>query len=82
MRAFPTTLSKKQRRFLRRLFPGQDCLTAPEETSIFGTDAGRLFSRPLAVVRPAETGQVAELLAWAQAEHVPVYPRQIGRAHV
>lgn len=65
-------------RFLRDLFPGEGCLTAAEEVLAYGADAGRRPGRPWAVVRPRERGQVARLLAWAQAEGLPIITRGRG----
>ena len=36
------------------------------------------FGVPLAVVRPVSTAEVAEVLRWATANHVPVVPRGAG----
>lgn len=71
-------LSAAQLAFLRDLFPGEESLFRPEETLVYGTDASRLFAPAQAVVRPKTQGQIVELLKWAHAEGVPVFPR--GRA--
>jgi D-lactate dehydrogenase (cytochrome)/glycolate oxidase len=71
-------LTAAHERFLRGLFPGDGCLLDPERTHVFGADASRLHGAPWAVVRPEGTGQVRELLAWAQAERVPIIPRARG----
>lgn len=68
-------LSTSQKRFLKDLFPGEQCLLDPEPCLVFGTDASRRFARPWAVVRPLDTQQVAGLLAWAEQERVPLVPR-------
>lgn len=73
--AAPVVLTDAQRRFLEALLPSGDRLFAPEETLVFGTDASRLCGTPLAVVRPTEEAQLVELLRWADAERLPVYPR-------
>lgn len=70
-----TTLNANQTHFLKNLFPGTDCLTTPEEMLVFETDASRLNGAPLAVVRPQIESQIVELLRWAHAERIPVYPR-------
>lgn len=71
-------LTTHQLRSLQAMFPGDALLTTPEDTFIFGADASRRHAAPCAVVRPENTEQVAALLAFAQAESLPVYPR--GRA--
>jgi len=53
-------------------------LLSPEETLIFGTDGSRRFSPPAAVVRPENVEQVSELLAFAQAEQIPISTRGRG----
>ncbi len=69
------SLNANQLHFLRTLFPDGDCLTAPEEMLVFETDASRLNGAPLAVVRPQIESQIVELLRWAHAECIPLYPR-------
>ena len=76
--AHPTPLRREQRRFLRTLFPEDGLLEAPEAMHIYGSDASRQHSQPLAVVRPKTREQIQRLLAWAAKEHLPVYTR--GRA--
>ncbi len=71
-------LTGRQQAFLRELFPGDAYLEAPEKTCIYGTDAGRRFAAPWAVVRPREMGQVRELLRWAHLDRVPLFPRARG----
>ncbi|MCF8029868.1 MAG: FAD-binding protein [Desulfohalobiaceae bacterium] len=71
-------LTESQERFLRDLFPGGQALFRREQTWIYGTDAGRFYSPPWAVVRPSGLEQVRELLRWAQAEQVPLFPRARG----
>ncbi|OBQ56275.1 FAD-binding oxidoreductase [Halodesulfovibrio spirochaetisodalis] len=68
-------LSLPQRRFLQDLFPGSDCLLSPEEMVVFEADASRLEGTPLAVVRPETEEQIIELMRWAHAERMPLYPR-------
>lgn len=68
-------LTQRQQRFLRDLFPGRQALFPREQTWIYGTDAGRFFAQPWAVVRPSSLEQVREVLRWAQAERVPLLPR-------
>jgi len=71
-------LAAGTRRFLERLFPGDAAAFTPETMFVYGTDASRRFAMPAAVVRPESADQVKELLAFAQAERVPILPR--GRA--
>lgn len=68
-------LSKPQLKFLKNLFPGDDAVFTQEEMLAYSMDAGRIQSMPQAVVRPENTGQVQELLKWAHAENIPIYPR-------
>ena len=72
------SLSPAARRFLERVFPGDAAVFTPEETFVYGTDASRRFAPPAAAVRPDSVQQVQELLAFAQAERIPILPR--GRA--
>ena len=78
--SFPGTdgLNERQQRFLRELLPGRQTLFPQEQTWIYGSDASRFFAQPWAVVRPSNPEQVQELLRWAHAERIPVFPR--GRA--
>ncbi len=69
------TLTDSQRDFLLGLFPGDQALFSAEETLVYGMDASRLSAPPLAVVRPTHQDQVRELLAWAEAGRIPIYPR-------
>ncbi len=71
-------LTSSQKKFLKDLFPGDACLLKPEETLVFGTDAGRMFAPPLAVVRPESQSQVVELLGFAHKEKIPLFPRAAG----
>ena len=71
-------LTHHQQRFLRDLFPGRQALFPREQTWIYGSDAGRSFAQPWAVVRPSTLEQVREILRWAQAERVPLFPRARG----
>ncbi|BDQ33841.1 FAD-binding oxidoreductase [Pseudodesulfovibrio portus] len=72
---YAQALTKAHEAFLTDLFPGDGCLLTPEAMNVFATDAGRERAMPLAVVRPENRGQVAELLRWADAERMPVVPR-------
>ena len=74
----PTPLSRAHKRFLRSLFPAEGLLLAPEAMHVYGIDASRSHAMPQAVVRPSSVEQVQRLLAWADAETIPVYTR--GRA--
>ncbi len=68
-------LKNKHTKFLKKLFPGDACLLEAPETLIFTTDSSCLEAEPWAVVRPESEAQVVELLKWAQAEKVPIFPR-------
>ncbi|MCF8085975.1 MAG: FAD-binding protein [Desulfohalobiaceae bacterium] len=68
-------LTQQQQQFLRDLFPGRQALFPQEQTWIYGSDAGRFFAQPWAVVRPSTLEQVQEVLQWAQTERVPLFPR-------
>ncbi|BBD08854.1 FAD-binding oxidoreductase [Desulfovibrio ferrophilus] len=71
-------LTPAQARFLGELFPGDGFTAVPEETCAFGADASRLFEAPWAVVRPESEEQVVRLMAWAQEEGMPLFPRARG----
>lgn len=73
-----TQLTRKQKGYLRSLFPKDSRLFEPEETWIYGVDASRLFEPPWAVVRPKSVKQVQDLLIWANREKIPIYPRACG----
>jgi len=77
-----TALTPTQLRTLERLFPRDALCVAPEELLVFGADASRRQGRALAVARPESAEQAAELLAFAQAERIPVYPRGRGTSRV
>ena len=70
--------SRSHLRFLKRLFPGDDCISGKEEMLVYGVDAGRMQAAPDAVVRPTSVDQVRELLKWAHKEKIPIYPRARG----
>jgi glycolate oxidase len=71
-------LSSKARRFLEQCFPGDGAVFSPEEMLVFGTDASRHFATPTAVVRPESVDQIKTLMAFAQAERIPILPRGRG----
>jgi len=73
-----TCLSKFQLKALRDIFPGDSMSVVPAEMFIYGTDAGRNFSMPWAVVRPGSVLQVQELMRLAHQEKIPVIPRARG----
>ncbi|AMK10541.1 FAD-binding oxidoreductase [Pseudodesulfovibrio indicus] len=85
MPEYAPSLTPAHEAFLRDLFPGDGCVFAPEALNAFSTDASRERAMPWAAVRPETREQVAELLRWADAERMPVYPRaratgQVGNA--
>ena len=71
-------LSGEARRFLEKHFPGDAAVFTPEEMFVYGTDASRRHAMPTAVVRPSTVGQVQELLAFAEANRLPILPRGRG----
>ncbi len=73
-----TSLSKSQLKSLESIFPGDSMTVAPAEMLIYGTDAGRRFSLPWAVVRPESVEQVQELMRLADRERIPIIPRARG----
>lgn len=75
---FASSLTKAHKRFLADLFPGDDCLTSPEELAVFSSDSSRLHASPWAVVRPGNRDQIVELLRWADVERMPIYGRARG----
>ncbi len=75
MKTYPAKLSRTHRNFLKNLFPGTESSFEDGTLLACGVDASRRHARPLALVRPKETAQVAELLKWAQEERIPIYPR-------
>ncbi|WP_319777388.1 FAD-linked oxidase C-terminal domain-containing protein [Maridesulfovibrio sp.] len=75
MQNYPEQLSRAHKKFLRNLFPGRESSFDAGTLLACGVDASQKHAKPLALVRPQETAQVAELLKWAQSERVPVYPR-------
>ncbi len=72
------TLKKSQVKSLGRILPRDGLLLNPAEKLIYGTDAGRRFAMPLAVVLPETVQQVREIMRWAVQERVPVIPRARG----
>jgi glycolate oxidase len=64
---------------LARIVGAANLETRPSALVPYRTDATFGFSgEPLAVVRPASTQEVAEVLRWAGARRVPVVPRGAG----
>ncbi|MFD1703108.1 FAD-linked oxidase C-terminal domain-containing protein [Methylopila henanensis] len=64
---------------LKALVPGEGVITSEEERRAFETDALTAYRRmPLAVVLPSTTEQTAAVLAFLEAEGVPVIPRGAG----
>jgi glycolate oxidase len=71
-------LKSAHRSFLKKTFPGDGLVLAPEAMHVFGADNSRRFAMPLAVVRPSNLEQVRELLAFCHKEKIPLYPRGRG----
>jgi len=64
---------------LGRIVGSKNVEVRPSALIPYQTDATFGFSGvPLAVVRPGSTEEVAEVLRWASANHVPVVPRGAG----
>lgn len=68
-------LTPEHERFLTDLFPEDACTLSEECRAVHGVDSSRRSGPVLAVVRPENTAQVAELLRFADAERIAVYPR-------
>ena len=75
MKSYPEKLSRSQRKFLKELFPDSESGFSDGELLSCGVDASRNHAKPLALVKPHSVEQLSELLAWAQKERMPVYPR-------
>ncbi|WP_419786793.1 FAD-binding oxidoreductase [Pseudodesulfovibrio sp.] len=82
MNQYAPSLTQAHQQFLSDLFPGEGCLLSPEERAAFSADSSRCHAMPWAVVRPENRDQVIELLRWAEAEHMPLYPRARGTCQV
>ncbi len=66
-------------RALRRIVPGEGVVSEPAGLVPFETDALSAYrTTPLAVALPQTTEQVADILAWCQANGVKVVPRGAG----
>ena len=66
-------------RALRRIVPGEGVVAEPSDLTPFESDGLSAYrQQPLAVVLPETTRQVAEVLAWCQANGVKVVPRGAG----
>ena len=64
---------------LGRIVGAKNVEVRPTALVPYQTDATFGFSGvPLAVVRPGSTDEVAEVLSWANANHVPIVPRGAG----
>jgi len=82
MNQYAPSLTEAHRRFLIDLFPGEGCLLSAEERAAFSADSSRCHAMPWVVVRPDRREQVVELLRWAEAERMPLYPRARGTCQV
>jgi FAD/FMN-containing dehydrogenase len=61
---------------LSALVGAANCLVAADDTRAFATDYRAVFhGKALAVVRPADTAEVAQVLAYCHAHAVPVVPQ-------
>src|SRR4051794_27582941 len=64
---------------LRRIVPGEGVIGEPDALAPFESDGLSAYRQtPLAVVLPDTTAQVAQVLAWCQANGVKVVPRGAG----
>lgn len=70
-------LSPAQRRFLEATF-GEAVSFDPATLRVYASDASLREGHVLAMVRPTRVEEVQELLAWAEAERVPLHPRGRG----
>lgn len=75
-------LTPAHERFLADLFPGDECTLSEPCRAVHGTDSSRLSGEVLAVARPGNPEQLAELLRFAHAERIAVYPRARGTGTV
>lgn len=71
-------LSSGQIKGLSAIFPGKSLIVSSQEKIIYGTDAGRRFAMPAAVVIPERVEQIQELMRFAGQEKLPVIPRARG----
>lgn len=78
MTTLAPALTPAHLRFLEGLFPGEELLTEPAAMAVYGADSSRRSAMPWAVVRPRTEEQLVELLAWAEAEKMPLVPRSRG----
>ncbi|MGA0606511.1 FAD-linked oxidase C-terminal domain-containing protein [Phenylobacterium sp. VNQ135] len=77
----PALLARKAEivRALKRIVPGEGVVSEPEALTPFESDGLSAYRQtPLAVVLPATTAQVSEILKWCSAEGVKVVPRGAG----
>ncbi len=78
MSRFASEFTSAHKKALKIMFPGDALVLDSPSLLAFSADAGRKEAMPWAVVRPESRQQVSELLAWAEAEKVPIYPRARG----
>ncbi|NCY01466.1 MAG: FAD-binding oxidoreductase, partial [Planctomycetia bacterium] len=74
------TMDREQQRIeedLRGLVAGE-VLCDPASLRLYATDASLIEIRPLAVVRPRSSDDVAATVAWAAERHIPVHARGGG----
>ena len=72
------SLTRKQKKTLLSILPKDRVITAGEKTAVYGVDAGQKRGTPAAVLRPKDTKEVQDILAFAQKERLPVHPRARG----
>lgn len=78
MSSYAKSLTSAHKRFLKNLFPGDDCILSREGRAVFGSDSSLERAMPLGVVRPESRKQIEELLRWADVEKMPIYGRARG----
>lgn len=61
---------------LATIVGASNCLSGSEETAKYATDYRRVFhGKALAVVRPASTAEVSQVMAYCHANDIPVVPQ-------
>lgn len=63
---------------LREIVGAANVKTDPADLYVYGSDASVHTAWPWAVVRPRETGQVQQLMRYADTARIPVIPRGSG----
>ncbi len=77
----PTTMSRKPQivRALRKIVPGEGVIAEEDALGAYESDGLTAYrQRPLAVVLPSQTSEVAAILRFCQKEGIKVVPRGAG----